>query len=70
MRTIYWFTAASMLILAAVVGWAAPTTHARGGTPRWLPLGSVRFRPQKAWASTNSRTFPLCSVERTATAAP
>ncbi len=33
MRTIYWFTAASILILAAVVGWAAPTTHARGGTP-------------------------------------
>jgi hypothetical protein len=30
MRTIYWFTAASILILA-VVGWAAPTTHARGG---------------------------------------
>jgi hypothetical protein len=31
MRTIYWFTAASILIFAAVVGWAAPTTY--GGTP-------------------------------------
>jgi hypothetical protein len=33
MGKVYWFTAAAILAVAGIVGWAAPTTHARVVAP-------------------------------------
>jgi hypothetical protein len=49
-KVVYWSTASTVLVLAGIVGWAAPTTHARVVAP----AATVRVDPLQLMTNTKN----------------